>query len=103
MDLVIIALIFVGAWIGVVVLMLAMFKASGHADAQADAERYLAERRRDMSDQSRAADANATLDVERRSVDRAELEREAQRLNIALPERPHVRLPRPAGIRRHRS
>jgi hypothetical protein len=100
MGLATITLIVFGVWIGVVVLVLAMCKASGAADAEA--ERYLAERRGDVSNQSLAPDPNATAGDERHTVDRAELEREAQRLRIELPER-HLRLPRLVGIRRHRS
>ena len=103
MSLVTIGLVIVGCWIGFVVVVLAMCKASGHADAAADAEWYLVEARGDVSSQSPVPDSNATADDARESVDGAELEREAQRLRIELPERPHVRLTRPAGIRRHRS
>jgi hypothetical protein len=102
MGLVTIALVIVGCWIGVVFVVLAMCKASGHADAETDAERYLAEGRGEVSNQSLEPDSNATVSDERKSVDRAELERAAQRLRIELPERPHVRRTRPAGIRRHR-
>jgi hypothetical protein len=105
MDLVTIALIIVAVWIGVLVFVLAISKASGHADA--DEERHLAEARDDASNQSLPphahADADAAVGDERRSIDRAELEREAERLGIELPERPRMRLPRRVGTRRHRS
>jgi hypothetical protein len=63
MGLVTIALIIVGAWIGILVFVLAIFKASSHADA--NAERYPSERRGDMSDRSLAPRSNATLGDER--------------------------------------
>jgi len=84
MDFVIIALIVVAVWIVLLVFVWAMCKASGRADAAE--ERYLA----DEGD-------------ERKSIDRAELEREAERLHIELPERPRLRLTRLVGTRRHRS
>jgi hypothetical protein len=84
MDFVIIALIVVAVWIVLLVFVWAMCKASGRADA--DEERYLAEE----------------CD-ERKSIDRAELEREAERLRVELPERPRPRLSRLVGTRRHRS
>ena len=101
MGLVTLALIIVAAWIGVLVFVLAIFKASAHADA--NEERCLAEARDDVSTHSLAPHSNATIGGEQRAVDRAELEREAQRLRLELPKRPHVRLTLPAGIRRHRS
>jgi hypothetical protein len=101
MGIVTFALVIVGVWIGVLVFVLAIFKASGHADA--NEERYLAEGRDDVSNQSLAPHSNATLGGEQRSAGRAELEREAQRLGIELPKRPRARLTLPAGIRRHRS
>jgi hypothetical protein len=100
MGLVTIALILVAVWVLVLVFVLAIFRASGRADA--NEERYLAEERADMWNQSRAPQAEDTLRDERRSADRAQLEREAQRLRIELPERPHVRLTRFGAIRRHR-
>jgi hypothetical protein len=99
-GLVTIALIIGGIWFGVLVFALAIFKASGHADA--NEERNLAAARDAMS-KSLAPHSNPTVGDERKSVDRAELEREAKRLRIELPQRPHVRLTRLAGIRRHRS
>jgi hypothetical protein len=101
MGVFIIALIIVAVWIGILVFVLAVCKASAHADA--NEERYLAEMRDDVSSQSPAPASNATVSGERKSVDRAELEREAERLRIELPKRPLTRLTRPAGIRRHRS
>jgi hypothetical protein len=84
MDFVIIALIVVAVWIGLLVFVWAVCRASGRADAAE--ERYLAEER-----------------DKRKSIDRAELQREAERLRIELPERPRPRLTRLAGTRRHRS
>lgn len=76
MDFVTIALMIAAVWIGVlVVVVLAIFKASGHADA--DAERHLAEVRDDVSHLSPASQSDATVGDERRSIDAAELEREA--------------------------
>lgn len=85
MNLVIIALIVVALWIGLLVLVLAICRASAHADAVE--ERYL-----DPSDRDR-----------RKPVDREELEREAERLRIKLPDRPRLRLTRLVGTRRPRS
>lgn len=84
MDFVIIALIVVAVWIGLLVFVWAMCKASGRADAAE--ERHLA----DEFD-------------ERKPIDRAELERDAERLRVELPERPRLRRTRLAGPRRHRS
>lgn len=101
MDLLTIALIIGAVWIGVLVVVLAMCKASGHADA--DEERYLAEMRDDVSNQSPAQHSDATVGDERRSIDAAELQRQAERLGIELPERPRRHLPLRVGTRRHRS
>ena len=102
MGLVTFALIIAAAvWIGVLVFVLAVCRASAHADA--NEERCLAEGRDDVSTPSLAPHSNATIGGEQRPADRAELEREAQRLGLELPKRPHVRLTLPAGIRRHRS
>jgi len=100
MGLVIIALIIVAVWIGLLVFVLAVGKASGHADAAE--ERYLAEESDDLSNQSRARHFDATGCDERKPIDRAELERELERLRIELPERPRLRLTRLVGMRRHR-
>lgn len=80
-----IALIIVAVWIGVAVLVMAMFKASGHADA--DEERYLAEARDDVSNQSPAPHCDTAVSYERGSIDGAELERQPERLRIGLPGR----------------
>jgi hypothetical protein len=101
MGFVTVTLIIVALWIGILVFVLAMAKASGCADA--DEERYLAERRDDVSIQSLAPPSHATLGDEGKSIDRAELERDAKRLGIELPERPRLRLTRLVGTRRHRS
>jgi hypothetical protein len=101
MDLVTIALIIVALWIGVIVVVLAMCKASAHADA--DEERYLANRSRDVPNQSQAPESAATVGDERRSSIRAELEREAERLRVELPARQRPRLTRLVGTRRHHS
>ncbi|MGN6872316.1 MAG: hypothetical protein ACTHMY_28335 [Solirubrobacteraceae bacterium] len=85
MDFVIIALIVVAVWIGLLVFVLAVCKASGRADAAE--ERYLADE----------------FDEQRKPIDRAELERDAERLRIDLPERPRLRVTRLVGPRRHRS
>lgn len=100
MGLVTIALVIIGAWIGVLVFVLAIFKASGRADAEE--ERYLVEGRDDVSNQSRAPDSNDIFGDHRAPVARGELIREAQRLRIGLPGRSRVRLTRLAGILRHR-
>jgi hypothetical protein len=100
MDLLVIALIVVAVWIGLLVFVLAVCRASGHADAAE--ERYLAEARDDVSNQSPASQFDAAGYGERRSIDRAELEREAERLRIELPGRPRLRLTRLVGTRRHR-
>jgi hypothetical protein len=100
MDLVTVALIIVAVWIGVLVFVLAISKASGHADA--DEERHLAEARDDASNQSLPPHADAAVGDERRSIDRGELEREAERLGIELPERPRLRRTRLHRTRRHR-
>jgi hypothetical protein len=78
-----------------------MCKASGHADAAE--ERYLAEGCDDVSNQALAPHLDATGCDERKSIDRAEPEREAERLRIELPERPRLRLTRLVGTLRHRS
>lgn len=101
MGLVTVALIIVAVWIGVLVLVLAICKASAHADA--DEERYLAERLDDVSNQWLAPHSDATVGDEGTSIDRAELQRAAERLRIELPERPRLRLTRLVGTRRHRS
>jgi hypothetical protein len=101
MGLVIIALIIVAVWIGLLVIVLAVCRASGHADAAE--ERYLAEGCGDVSNRSVATHFDATGCGERESIDRAELEREAERLRIELPGRPRLRLTRLVGTRRHRS
>lgn len=98
MGLVIIALI-VAVWIGLLVFILAACKASGHADAAE--ERYLAEGCDDVSKQSLAPNFDATGCDERKPIDRAELEREAERLRIELSERPRVRLTRLVGRSKH--
>ena len=100
MSFVIIALIIVAVWIGLLALVLAVCKASGHADAAE--ERYLAEGE-NVSNQSLAPHSHATGCDERKSIDRAELEREAERLRIELPARPRLRLTRLVGTRRPRS
>jgi hypothetical protein len=58
MGLVTIALIIAGAWIGVLIFVLAIFTASSHADA--NAEQYPSEGRGDVSDESPAPQSNAT-------------------------------------------
>jgi hypothetical protein len=95
-----IALIIVAVWIGLLVFVFAMCAASGRADA--DEARWLAEGRDDVSNESLAPHPVAVCD-ERRSIDAGELEREAERLRIALPERPRLHVPRLVGARRHRS
>ena len=101
MGLVSIALIIVAVWIGVLVIALAMCKASGHADV--NDERYIAAGRDDVLNQSPAAYSHVAVGDERRSIDAAELEREAERLVIELPEWPRLHLRRLVGTRRHRS
>jgi hypothetical protein len=101
MGLVIIALIIVAVWIGLLAFVLAVCKASGHADAAE--ERCLAERSDDVSNQSLVPHFGATSSDGRESTDRAELDREAERLRIELPETPRLRLTRLVGTRRHRS
>jgi hypothetical protein len=101
MDLVSIALIIVALWIGVLVFVLAMCKTSGHADA--DEARFFAEKRDDVSSQSPAPYSDIALGDERRSIDAAELEHEAERLRVELPERRRLHLPRLVGTHRHRS
>ena len=100
MDLVSIALVIVALWIGVVVLVLAMCKASGHADA--DEQRHFAEGRDDVSNQLPAPYADVALGDDRRPIDASELEREAERLGIEVPERRRLRLPHLVGTHRHR-
>lgn len=97
MDLVIITLIIVVVWIGLLVVVLAICRASAHADA--DEERYLAEGCDDVSSQPVAP----RFDDDRKSIDRADLDREAERLRIELPDRPRLRLTRLVGTRRPRS
>jgi predicted Ser/Thr protein kinase len=95
----VVLIIVVVVWIGVVALVLAICKASGQADA--DEQRYLAKGQEDVANLSRAPRSDA--DYERKSIDRAELEREAERLRVELPERLRPRLTRLVGSRRHRS
>ena len=71
MDLISIALVIVALWIGVVVLLLAMCKASGHADA--DEERHFAEGRDDVSNQLPAPYADVALGDDRRPIGASEL------------------------------
>ena len=97
---VVIALI-VAVWIGLLVAVLAMCKASGRADAAE--ERYLAEGCDDVSSQSLAAHLDATGCDEQGSIDPAELEREAERLRIELTKRRRLGLTRLVGTRRPRS
>lgn len=99
MDIVTIALIVVAAWIGVIVVLLAMCKAAAHADA--DEERFLAETSDHLSAPSPAPHLDATGGDGRRSSDRAELERRAGRLRIELPVRTRRRLIRLVEARRH--
>jgi hypothetical protein len=101
MVLVSIALIVVAVWIGVLVVVLAVCRASGRADAAE--ERYLAEARDEVSYQSPAPHSSVTGCHERKPIDRADLEREAERLRVKLPERPRLRLTRLVGTRRPRS
>lgn len=101
MDLLIIGLIVGAVWIAVLIFVLAMCKASAHADA--DEERYLAERGDDVSTQSSAPRCNPAVGAERRSIDDVEREREAERLHIELPKRPRLRLTRLIWTRRHGS
>jgi hypothetical protein len=102
MDFVTIGLIIAAVWIGVLfVVVFAIFKASGHADA--DEERQLAELRDEVSHLSPASQSDAAVGDERRSIDAAELEREAERLGIELPARPRLRRRRRVGTRRHHS
>jgi hypothetical protein len=100
MDLVSIVLIIVGVWFGVLVVVLAISKASSVADA--DEKRFLAPGTDDALDQRIEPTADPTLSGERRPIDRAELEREADRLHVDLPERWRLRRRRLAGIYRHR-
>lgn len=97
MDFVVIALIVVAIWISLLVVVLAVCRASGRADAAE--ERDLAEGRYDVSNRSLAPHVGTAGREERR----AELERGAERLRIELPERPRLRLTRLVGTRRHRS
>lgn len=101
MDLLSIALVIVGLWIGVVALVLAMCRASSHADAVE--ERHFAEARNDVSNELPAPYADVALGDDRRPIDAGEREREAQRLGIDLPERRRLRLPHLVGTHRHRS
>jgi hypothetical protein len=101
MGLVTIALIVVVVWIGLVAFVLAIGEASGRADA--DEERNLAAGVDDVSNQALAPDSHATVGDDRKSIDRPELEREAKRLGIELPDRPRLLLTRLVGTRRHRS
>lgn len=101
MDLLGIALIIVAIWIGLLVVVVAMCKASARADA--DEERHLAEGREDMWNQSLAPHSNVAIGDARRSTDAAELEREAKRLGIELPKRRRLHLPHLVGTHRHRS
>lgn len=80
--------------------MLAVCKASGHADAAE--ERYLPGGRDDVSHPPLTPHSDATGREERKSIDRAKLEREAEQLRISLPERPRLRLTRLVTTRRHR-
>lgn len=96
MGLIIIALTVAVFWIGLLVFVLAVCRASGHADAAE--ERYLAKGCDDVSSQSLAPH-----DATGRDERRAGLERGAERLRIELPERPRLRLTRLVGTRRHRS
>jgi hypothetical protein len=96
----IIALIIVAVWIGVLIFVLAVCKASGHADAAE--ERNLAEAR-NVPSHSPAPHLDATGLDQGNSIDPAELEREAERLRIELPDRPRLRLTRLVGTRRQRS
>jgi hypothetical protein len=98
-DSVSIALIIAAVWIGLLVmLVVAMCKASAQADA--DAERHLAERRDEEWSRSPAAHSAAAVGDDRRSIDAPELEREAERLGIRLPERPRPQLARFVGTHR---
>lgn len=113
MDSVSIALIIAAVWIGLLVmLVVAVCKASAQADA--DQERHFAERRDDVWNESPAPHSAASVGDDRRSTDAAELEREAERLGIRLPERTRsqpaqfvgtrrLHPPRFGGTRRHRS
>jgi hypothetical protein len=99
MDLVSIPFVVVALWIGVVVFVVAMCKASGNADA--DAERYFAEGRDDVPSQSPEPYSAVAPGDDRRAIDAAEFEREAKRFGIELPER--QRVPRLVGTHRDRS
>ncbi len=103
MDFVTIALIIAVAaiWITLLVVVVAVCKASGRADA--DEERYLVMGRDGVLNRPPAQYSGVAVGDERTPVDAAELEREARRLGIALPERRHPHLPRLIGTHRHRS
>lgn len=101
MGLVTIALIILAVWFGVLVIVITMFMASAHADA--DEDRYLAEARDEVSNQSRAPHSGAAVGDERRSIDAAGVGREAGRWRIELPGRSRLHLSRLVGTRRHRS
>jgi hypothetical protein len=78
MGVVTVALIIVVVWIGLLVFVLAISKASGRADA--DEERNLAAGFDHVSNDSPAPDSDALVGDARKSIDRPELEREAERL-----------------------
>jgi hypothetical protein len=80
-------IIVVAVWIGVAVLVMAMFKASGHADA--DDERYLAEARDDVSNQSPAPHCDTAVSYEQ--------DRSMVRSSNVSPERLPIELPRRRG------
>jgi hypothetical protein len=98
MGIISVALLIVALWICILLFMLAIAKASGRADA--DEERYLAEARDYMSNQSLAPHSDATIGDEGKSTDRAELQRAAERLGIELPERPPLHPTPLVGTRR---
>jgi hypothetical protein len=101
MDLVSIALVVVALWIGVIVFVVAISKASGNADAEA--ERYFAETRDDVPEQSRAPHYDLAPGDDRTSIDAAVFARENKRLRIETPERRRLHLPHLVGTHRHRS
>ena len=101
MSLVTLGFIILAVWIGaLVVIVLAVSKASGRADA--DEERYLAQGHLDVSNRLPVAPSDTAVGGERRPLDAGELERQAERLGIQLPERPRLHLPRLVWTRRHR-
>lgn len=103
MDVVIVALVIVAVWVGLLVFVMALCRAAARADADADEQRYLAEGCDGVSNESVASHLSATDCDEVNAIIREELERQAERLHVELPEKTRPRRARLVGARRHRS